>query len=253
MASYYRSNAVYDGLATTSNPPFVWAAGNAWLLAYGDETCTPRLLVYARGSSATPDARLRKIMESLGAGAGLPTAEIEFDDLAPEILEVKLRVGTASTWASLSMNELRSKFGGFGLPVSTTPTGKYLNDRESSAYHRWQRAALGGGLTVSDMDLFRLDAGGGNVVELVELKRSIIALEKWAPYADDYRNFDLLLRVVSPSGIPFHIAYNVRSKGPPAHDDASQMRVFSYEQPKAPRPLAAVSFGDFVRGTYLTT
>lgn len=249
MNDYYKSNAVYSALQERRPDRLQWVSGNAWILLYGDAAARARLVALVRGSSWTPSLEVHRIVRWLGAKAGLPTVEVAFDDALPEIDCASLTVDAAPP-SVVTLPELTAFFGKLGLPASSSPTRKYLNDRESSAYHKWQRSSLGSSLTVTDLDLIRLGAPGGDPIEVVELKRSVIGLSTWRPYPDDYRNFNLILGVAAKCSIRFSIAYNVRTKSP-WRDDASKLVVFQYVAPNLPGPGQQVTFDQFVQGSYL--
>ncbi len=129
---------------------------------------------------------------------------------------------------------------------------KQINKQSSSSYHDWQRMALGGSITVSDLDLFRLD-GDGNVIEVIEIKRSRVALNRWKPYAQDYDNFRLLGRFVAASGVPLTISYHLYSAGPLRKEDTRELTLWrvGVESRDLVTALGRVGFASFVRGDYL--
>ncbi len=127
----------------------------------------------------------------------------------------------------ITMKELTAIYEKQGLPVNIKnkeATRKYLNDKTSSAYHKWQRDSLGYQLKVSDIDLIKLNQD--SISEIYELKRSFIALEKWEPYTDDYNNFRLLSNVFINTNIDVKIAYNLRTKNP-WKDDVTKLKIFN--------------------------
>ena len=247
--SYYKTNAVYDQLISRGHHSFRWLSGNAWALLYGDATGTPRVAVLAHGRSWQPDLACVSTVGRLFTKLKLPCLDILFDDSAADIAEVTLasQIGGSGTVTSLS--ELRDIFARHGLPVATTSIHKAVNDATSSAFHQWQRSSLGASIRVTDIDLLRVD-GAGEVLEVLELKRSYLALTQWMPFAQDFPNFNLLLAALTPIGVPLTIAYNVRHKQPRFLDDPSSIKVFKYANPGRPEVLGIVSFDDFVLGQY---
>lgn len=251
MNSYYSRNALYDRLEKAGCRDFHWAAGNSWVLLYGDGDGNPKLVVFASGRStedlsAAAGERLRRTLalaEHLAGRADLPFATIGFDDRAAEISEVSLN-GT-----TVGLDELKAWFSKSGLAVQghdgRAPL-KAINDASSSAYHNWQRAALGR-IVVTDIDLIRTDAGTGAFISLYELKRSYLSLEDWTPFTADYPNFNMISGFTDMAKVDFQIVYNVRHKKPRFFDDASRLSVFSYSRATGPRRLAVISFDDFVR------
>lgn len=236
---YYKSNALYEYISSKRLAQFKFVVGNAWQLVYGDNTCRALVLIFAVGVSnaeienAPADAEREafNLLSIAGEKAGLPVRYVRF---ACDVEEVEtVRVSDSSfAYSSLTMPELSALFGSFGLPVSNTRTAKYLNDRTSSAYHNWQRSSLGAALTVSDIDLWRLNEDG--VPEVVfELKRSYYDLPRWKPFTDDYRNFQLISNLCNRANIQFKIIYNQRIKTP-FEDKIDKLKIFTIDFSKTP-------------------
>ena len=164
---------------------------------------------------------------SIAAGnANLPIRYIRFSSDVESVENVRVSDGSF-VYSTLSMPELSSLFGSFGLPVSNSQTAKYLNDAASSAFHKWQRSSLGSALTVSDIDLWRVSESG--IPELIiELKRSYYDLPRWKPFTDDYRNFRLISNFCNKSSIKFKIIYNQRLTNP-FEDKIDKLKIFSVD------------------------
>ncbi|WP_323118655.1 hypothetical protein [Burkholderia alba] len=245
--AYYQSNAVYQGLEHTGQHPFSWVSGNAWMLVYGDGAAIPRVMVLAHGRSWKPDPTAMRVFETIAGHAALPVARISFDDEDGALIgDVRYADNLAGPAKTISLSALKAEFQSFGLPVRGGACGKSINDASSSAYQNWQRDNLGA-ITVSDIDLVRIDDNGP--VEIVELKRSYYALDEWRPFRNDFTNFNLLGAVAEAADLRFTIAYNHRQKTP-FRDDASVLSLFDYPAPNEPQALGHVSFGDFVAGRY---
>ncbi len=252
---YYKSNAVYEAINTQKQQfaRLKFVVGDAWQLVYGDNNCIPLVLVYASGVQenilneplTSEEKEGFSLLNILGSRANLPVLFVRFNATASAIEEVKFS-DASFNFRTVTMSELSQIFQGFGLPVSNTKTAKYLNDATSSAYHNWQRGSLGQALTVSDIDLWKVDSEG-NPLKFYELKRSFIALDRWAPYVDDYRNFKLLHAVAVRAKMEFKILYNLRTKNP-WHDDATRLSVFSVNFALAPPItfLGIVPFNEIV-------
>ncbi len=251
MNKYYSSNALYERLQREGCHDFHWAVGNSWVLLYGDSSPVPRLIVFASGASSEElDELGRQRMKAtfalawkLARRAGLPFATIEFDDRSGEISEVSLNKKI------VSLDELKAWFSKFDLAVKGNETGaplKAINDASSSAYHNWQRSALGR-ITVVDIDLVRIDAITREPMTIYELKRSYIAIDNWSPFRADYRNFDLLAKLAEMANVRFLISYNVRHKKPNIYDDVRIIHLFSYSVHTGAESLAVVSFENFVQ------
>ncbi|MCG7856695.1 hypothetical protein MD537_06945 [Flavihumibacter sediminis] len=237
---YYKSNALYEYISARNLPQFRFVVGNAWQLVYGDNNCCPLVLILAVGVKIdqidSPPIQAERdafnLLAIAGANANLPVRYIRF---ACDVAEVEnVRVSDATfTYSSLSMPELSSLFGSFRLPVSNTRTAKYLNDKTSSAYHKWQRSSLGAALTVSDIDLWRLSKTGKPEI-VFELKRSYYDLGSWKPFTDDYRNFKLISNLCNMAGMQFKIIYNQRIKTP-FEDKIDRLKIFTVDFSKNPK------------------
>lgn len=237
--SYYNSNALYDSLVGNRN--YCWTVGNAWILVYGDNHSCPKLIVFAHDHSWQPDIRVPAVIAALSRRTGLPTLHIEFDDSAPEITRVIHHVDDHTTQV-LDSQQLKALFAQSGVPVNNQPFAKAINDKESSAYHRWQRAMLGN-ITVSDIDLIRLQ--NQQMQCIMELKRSYIDIHSWKPFDKDKANFRLLHNLCIRARLDFVIAYNVRHKAPTFFDDPSQIKLFYYAADFTISQEKIVSLSDF--------
>ena len=243
--TYYTTNAVYQELEKHYDGTFVWASGSAWILLYSDSSASVKALVFVSGKSShglnsEADSRLlaaEATARQLAVTGGIPFATILFDDLAVEIDHVQLDTRL------VTLSELKNWFFDKGLDVKTGSTRKAINSRESSAYHNWQRANLGA-ISVTDIDLIRLDHKGNRIIQLIELKRSFYPLSKWSPYSVDFSNFNAIESLAGRVHADFLIVYNVRHKDP-WHDDASSLSVFSYSENGGPVSQGVKSINDF--------
>lgn len=231
---YYKSNAVYEYISANNLTKFSFVTGNAWQLVYGNNSCEPLVLIFAVGvplaalnaAPSNDEKEAFNLLSVAGANAKLPVRYIRF---ACDVDEVKTVCVSDHTfiYSSLSMQQLSALFGSFGLPVSDTQTTKYLNDKTSGTYHNWQRSSLGAALTVSDIDLWRLNKNG-NPEFIFELKRSYYDLHHWKPFADDYRNFMLISNFCNMAGLQFRIIYNQRIKSP-FEDKIDKLKIFTVD------------------------
>ena len=74
------------------------------------------------------------------------------------LTKVGLRLGSEEQWNQVSMDEFaEAVFIDNGLDISKSASVKAINDRSSSNYHEWQRAKLGTGVKVTDIDLIRVN------------------------------------------------------------------------------------------------
>jgi hypothetical protein len=229
---YYKRNAIYDFIDGNRLENFKFCSGNMWQLVYGDNKCSPKLLVFVVGVNnerydldfSEKEKEAFFLLNNLAVKCNLPVRVIKFNSEDNSIEKIKIYEDVNSDFKDLSLMKLKDVFKEYGLPISDSATAKYLNDRTSSAYHKWQRGHLGRDLTVSDIDLWKLNPDG-NVQRIYELKRSYYSIERWSPFPDDYRNFRLLSNMANIANIRFGIVYNVRQKNP-FYDDISSIKVF---------------------------
>jgi hypothetical protein len=252
--SYYIGNAVYDDLIKNNVGHLKFVTGDEWQLIYGDANCDPKLLVYVFGkneieyNSALSDKDQDGVSfyKYLSGKTGVPYLIIKFRTDIEEVTEVLVSTD-GQNFELKSMTELMQIFSHFNLPISNSTTGKYLNDKTSSAYHKWQRGSLGSSLKVSDIDLYKIDANGYPTT-IYELKRSYYSLDRWTPFTDDYNNFRLLSKLCISANLEFKILYNVRQKNP-FFDDASKLKLFSvnFNNTSPVKLDGIVSFQDFIK------
>ena len=186
--TYYSSNALYDEIEKQEIQHLKFVSGNAWQLIYGNANCSPLLLVFIMGktkhdfgnSLTVKELEATNLFVNLSHKSGLPFLSLQFRIDSKEIKNI-LFSSDGHCFEEKSLTELQKIYSNFSLPISNTPTGKYLNDKTSSAYHDWQRKTLGRALNVSDVDLWRLNENEEPTV-LYELKRSYYSLERWKPF-----------------------------------------------------------------------
>jgi hypothetical protein len=254
---YYATNAMYEQILSDRIAYYKFTSGNAWQLVYGDQNSNPLLLIYAKGVNeneylsdfSDQDKEAVELLSFISKHSALPLLIIKFRSDLSEINEV-LVSEQHYDFKKVSLAELSNIYKNYGLPVSNTPTDKYLNDRTSSAYHNWQRSCLGKSLTVSDIDLWKVDENGTPKI-IFELKRSYYSIERWNPFPEDYNNFMLVWQLCFKSSISFKIAYNVRTRNP-FFDDISKIKIFSVDFMKNPSIIEEniVSLNDFLIGRY---
>lgn len=235
IMNYYRGNALYAFIKEKGLNYFKFFSGDIWQLIYGNSKSDPILLVLAVGlsNSSKPVVLSPEIIDAWGylkllsEKSNIPLILVQFsiDKLEIEFVHVSLDL---KAFEKKTMIELTTVFHNYGLPTSNTPTQKAKNDRTSSAYHDWQRTSLGRDLVISDIDLWKLDKSG-NVNTIFELKRSKIPIERWQPYPDDYKNFELLLKICKLTGIEFKISYNYMGPSGPRIEDISKIKLFKLE------------------------
>ena len=252
LNEYYQTNDVYRRLEGAGlSPPLIWCSGNAWIVAYADTNQESRLIAYITGRSvanAKESERKRLHRASVASSlladsAGIPWAEISFDDQIDEIDSVQLND------SSVKLPELKRWFANIGLATmpGTTPS-KAINDRSSSAYHNWQRSSLGN-ITVTDVDLIKVVRRKPQISAIYELKRSGQPLNSWRPYVEDFPNFDILSKLAETANAEFKIVYNVLTSGKQRIDRADSLKVFNYSHlNQSYQEIGIWSFDDFIRG-----
>ncbi|NHM03607.1 hypothetical protein [Flavobacterium celericrescens] len=235
--NYYNGNALYDYLNINSINHFSFVCENQWQIIYGDKNCEPKLLIGLSGTSSNlietkklldEEKKLWKPLKEIHKRTSIPLVLLRFDKDIEELEEVFIvdYVNNPTNLTKINLKDLHQIFKEFLLPIKENiSTGKYLNDKTSNAYHKWQRVSLGSDLKVSDFDLIKYDLSD-NIIKIYELKRSYIDLNKWEPYSDDYNNFILVWKVCKRANIEFNILYNQRTKFP-FNDDVSKVKVFN--------------------------
>lgn len=228
---YYKTNAIYKYIENNKLNNYEFCSSNLWQLVYADRYCIPRLMVVVSGVKY-PEITKKLSEKELVAYtrmqqlSDISNINVKFIRFAIDQNQVdSVYLYESNNFIQISMSDLKMLYGSYGLPISKTSTDKYLNDKTSSAYHNWQRNCLGKDLKISDIDLLKVNSYNNKIDTIYELKRSIIPIEKWNPYPEDYNNFKVLANLVKGSGVSLKIAYNVRRKNP-WEDDISEIKVF---------------------------
>lgn len=233
---YYVGNGVYNYLAQCGEKEnFFWTSGDMWLLVYGNESFEPKILTVASaralGEAITEqEHRAVSMAQSLAENTGMPVNFIRFDPNGSMESVTYWEQGMNKIQV-ISPDGLRNRLIRHGLRMNPSQAAKAINDKSSSPYHEWQRAHMGNSVIVADIDLIRLREG--SPTEMIELKRSYIALEAWEPYKQDYKNFLLLSTLAKKRRLGFYIVYNHRTKNP-FYDDVSRLKIFSFDHTREP-------------------
>jgi len=253
MPDYYKSNAIYDELNKVEND-FIWVIGNAWLLIYGDKNSIPKVFILVVGKSWVKQAEVIKALRFINSKTSIPFFMIKFDDTdGSKLTKIGFVSSNEKTPTTITLDELKYKFIEVGLDIQDGECHKYLNDKESSSYHKWQRSELGFNITVTDIDLIRIDRKTGRPLEFIELKRSFLDVKKWSPYPDDFANFNLILNTIQLfKDINFYILYNQRITKPNFIDNHDPISIFSYTINNPIVIAREMSFKDFIAGKYKT-
>jgi hypothetical protein len=104
----------------------------------------------------------------------------------------------------------------FTLGNSTKPINRYT----SNEFHDWQFAALDPRFLIQDVDAWALlvtRRGDFLPVAMIELKRSFIPVDRWAPFDEDRGTYAGLLAFAKAAGVPLFVVYYV--KGTPIVDE----------------------------------
>lgn len=234
---YYDGNRIYDYLKECDNRDcFYWTSGNLWMLVYGDDMQTPRVLtIISENELNTPiteyEKRAVQVGKQMVKGVDIPLNFIRFSPTRPiesvqywEYSEPPMRKPE-----ELSSDGLKKRMSEYGLKINSMVAHKSINDKSSSSYHDWQRTHLGSSVTVADIDLIRFV--DDTPKEIIELKRSYVELEKWEPYKKDYNNFILISKLAKELSMDFYIVYNHRTKNP-FYDDISRLKIFEFDHEK---------------------
>lgn len=256
MADYYKSNAIYDALNTISHN-FQWVSGNAWLLAYGNKSDQKaKVLVLAHGTSWKEQSDILNTLKYIAKKLNIPIYKIVFDDSAnTSISEVAIATSLDHEGEMYFLTELKTIFKNAGLDIVDGHCDKYLNDRTSSAYHKWQRSSLGNKIIVSDIDLIRIDEKTNDPIEFIELKRSTFNVSTWRPYTDDFPNFNLIDTISQQTKIPLTIVYNRMIKDKKTkvilQDIYDPISIFAFSNNNYKAIQLNYVFDKFVSGDYL--
>jgi len=248
MAKYYKGNAVYDELKKAPHN-FQWLDGNAWILLYGSKSDF-KLFVFVIGVTWKKQYDIINTLRYIFKRTSVPVYIVKFDDSSStNIKEVGFISSLTKKKEIISLENLKQRFSDVGLSIKSSPCKKYLNDKMSSAYHKWQREELGPEIIVTDIDLIRI-GDNGEPIEFIELKRSFMDVKQWFPYSDDFSNFNLIYKSIQATNIDFIIAYNQYIKKQITLDDCSRMSIFSYSVNKPKVIKRNIPFEDFLNKKY---
>ena len=256
MVDYYKSNAIYDNLR--ENKSFQFVSGNSWILVYGNKKDEgAKIIVLVHGISWKEDYEIIETLKKINKLANIPVCRISFDD--SEYSKVNTinyyELIDGNNTKKYSLNSFKNYLKKVGLDIEDGECDKYLNDKTSSAYHKWQRETLGNKIIVSDLDLIRIDLKTKNPIEIIELKRSSAALDKWTPYSDDYINFNLVDSIAKKINAPLNIIYNRMIKNMETKvisaDIVDKVSIFSYSKNNYKKIKTNYEFSYFSSGKYI--
>lgn len=254
--AYYKTNAIYEALSKIEHH-FQWVVGNAWLLVYGNKSDNKaKILVLVHGYSWSIQTEIIDTLKFIAKKMDIPVYKIIFDDSQDtSISEVAFSNSLDDEGKMYWLSELKVIFKNVGLDITDDICDKYLNDSESSAYHRWQRNSLGNKITVSDIDLIRINKNSKEPIEFIELKRSTANVLSWNPYSDDFINFNLIDTIAQQIKIPLTIIYNKMIKDKKtkviSEDIHDPVSIFSFSNNNFQVVKRNYNFHKFVCGTYI--
>ncbi|WP_044211230.1 hypothetical protein [Flammeovirga sp. OC4] len=256
---YYNSNAAIDYIRENDIEDFKFVIKNQWQLIYGDHQSAPKLLVAVSGVPSEKELLHPQLMSTetdlwlplkqLYKRTNIPLILLRFVITKPEVQDVAIvDLKTSKEIRKIALADLPEYFKKYGLPITNNATAKYLNDKTSSFYHKWQRKNLGSTIKVTDIDLIKLDANH-KISHIIELKRSKIHIRKWAPYKDDYPNFKLIAKLILNTGIKLEYLYNYHTKKPDYIDDINTVKVFNTPLPSSKfeiKEIGIMSMTEFI-------
>ncbi len=254
---FYTNNALYKYLEDNHLPNYIFAKEDIWLVIYGDKESNPKIILvisavdkdlYDHHVFSPKENEIMSLALSLASQSGLIYRVIRYDKEAEEIFYVQYIDFGTKRLTNISINRLSKLFNSCGINTTPAKTHKYLNDKTSSAFHKWQRSVLGKSVTVSDIDLIKRHPDG--TLSFYELKRSFKSFEEWAPYPDDYPNFRLVQRFADLINAEFKIVYNRRIKEP-FFDDIRELKIYSFNAENNTSTYCdTVKLDDFLGGNY---
>lgn len=231
--SYYDGNAIYHHLAENPHPQMLIPGASVWPLVYATNQSEPKAMVVVfqckPGEKFFPSTASKRFVyraAEIARRAGLPFRMMSYEEPAAgqDLLSVRVSDEKHRDVEILNMDQWKAVLGGFGIPLAGR-ISKPVNRAQSSAYHAWQRANLGN-IRVVDLDLLLLTKSG-KLDRVMELKRSSVPIEKWAPYSEDFVNFDVIGRVCGRAGLGFCLLFNNYNRTT-GKDNLKQFRVFDY-------------------------
>lgn len=254
---FYTNNALYEYLEDNHLPNYIFAKEDIWLVIYGDKESNPKIILvisavdkaqYEHHRFSPKENEIMTLAMNLASQSGLTYRVIRYCKEDEEIFYVQYIDYTTMRIRNININLLSKLFNSCGISTTPAKTHKYLNDKTSSAFHKWQRAVLGKSVTVSDIDLIKRHPEG--TLSFYELKRSYKTLEEWAPYPDDYPNFRLIQRFADLINAEFKIVYNRRIKEP-FNDDIRELKIYSFDAGNNTSTYCdTVKLDDFLGGNY---
>lgn len=229
---FYRRNSFVDILENAKSYKIL--KEGQWLLVYGDRENKPKVLIYLseydnlnyeNRSLKHDESEFLLYTEKLSKISNIPYLYVRFNKDFQILNEVMIM--EHGRFLKLTIDEYKEIIIRYGIIKNNKISKKQINSKASSVYHVWQMNC-GLDITTSDIDLFKVDKDS-NILEILELKRSIIKMDDWEPFVADYNNFRLISNVIYQTNISFYIIFNDYYKKPVYYDDPSLLKIYKVE------------------------
>jgi hypothetical protein len=238
---FYQDNALIRFLRSESSKNFLVPEIGTWHLIYGDEENNPIWQFHVLDLSSIAKNSLWQIPKfNLINGIDLFVHDAEHFELK------RWSDGNTRHFNSDSLFEYYLEL---NLVKRKNVRTKRFNKASSSVYHEWQMNQLfiGG---VTDIDLYRMD-DSGNIVELIEIKRSRISLNEWSPFISDKGGYEILQNLALKLGISFTTIY-YEFDPRRGLENIDRLQIFKKGIGFHFQKLGVVNLKDFVSGDYLS-
>lgn len=237
--SYYRGNGLLEDLRVAYPEIFVVPPVGSWHLIYSDDNLIPLRQFHVYDLSKQDNlssSYLPKI-------DGIDGLTLSFDN------QNRFYVGVWDASEQLEFDEksLVEYFIGIGLITQRNFQAKAFNKSSSSKYHDLQmKHKFVGGVT--DIDLYRKDSLG-QIIEIIEVKRSKLNLHAWNPFFADKGGYEILANLAKQINVEFSTIYYEYSPEEGV-EDFNQLMVFKKESGFKFRKVGPISLDDFISKRY---
>lgn len=235
---FYRGNKLLAKL--TTHPNFICPPNGVWNLLYANEQNHPVLNLHVYESNDLFHTFKNKFPNF----RSVPASELIIEGVD----SFKVKWFDSKTFMSFNGDSLYEEYLQKNLILSGTYAGKPFNSKASSAYHIWQSGRrFKGGIT--DIDLLRL-GDKGDLIELIEIKRSKISINSWNPYYNDRGGYEILDNFCRLEGLEFTIVYYYYSTKD-AIEDISRIVVMKKQKGFSFTRRGTYDLDDFISHSYL--
>lgn len=234
---FYRGNKLLAKLKTYSN--FICPPNGVWNLLYANEKNYPVLNLRVYESNDLFDT----YKNAFPKFRSVPSSDLIIEGVD----SFKVKWSDSKTFMSFNEDSLYEEYLQRNLILSGTYAGKPFNSKPSSAYHIWQsKRRFKGGIT--DIDLLRLD-DKGDLIELIEIKRSKISINSWNPYYNDRGGYEILDNFCRLEGLELTIVYYFFSVND-ATEDISKIVVIKKQKGFSFTRRGTYDLNDFISYSY---